>query len=46
MADKDKNNRIKETYAATMLKRSGQSCKVFSVKIQKKQTQQKPKGIA
>lgn len=35
MTDNSKNNKIKETYAATMLKRSNQSCKVFSVKIQK-----------
>ena len=45
MADKDKNSRIKETYAATMLKRSGQSCKVFSVKIQKNKLSKNQKEL-
>lgn len=35
MTDNLKNIKIKESYAATMMKRGGQSCKVFSVKVQK-----------
>jgi putative transposase len=30
-----KNSKIKETYAATMAKRSSQTCRVFTVKVQK-----------
>lgn len=33
--DISKNDKIKETYAATMAKRSSQICRVFTVKVQK-----------
>ena len=33
--DMSKNDKIKETYAATMAKRSSQICRVFTVKVQK-----------
>ena len=34
MANIEKNIKIKETYAATMLKRTSQVCRVFTVKVQ------------